>query len=590
MDRQSPSTSVGQLKAASQELRSLLPKLIDAHDSDISPRVARALLLLQKIKSSTRDTFLETEAWRKRVADQKDLVEAHHLKLQNLMYEKDHLLREIKRCRGFPMKEMDKIEFPEGQLPVTGDPDMHAEHLLRLETEKEAREEVQEQQRQLHAKIAAVDEAIVEKRTFLESLPAEIAAIEKASEPLQALLSIPVTTMDVARQHDAKELPSALYTLYCELEAYMQAMGPGSLQLRIAPAQATPSSSTKVSSRSVRERTTPVPEVDERASKRQKTTPLASRSPSPSVASPAPAPAAATSTPAVQLAEAYSVAPKAVEIEFMPPAGSSAVPLCVRFIYLPVLGIVTVETPAYPHLLHNLFDKDAGDVQPNVAAAYALVSEDGHEVDMDYPADAPARPYLWAQWICGLAFQRRSEPTRPEPSIRCVLTTLAERYESRVALLALSDRLAARRVEAHASLAAVLPKARKTTLVKWTANVRPTEAFATLHAENSYFRAVLEHDRSRVNVYVEVSPAYPQVPPVVVCEGERRANVPSADQLKDMALEVSLASKSWHAPDAKPWLLMHQIMTLMTCLDEVHAKGDKYTFGSKRAVVSDDTA
>jgi THO complex subunit 5 len=68
----------------------------------VGKRVAKALLLLQKVKSSSREAFLEAESWRKRVAEQKNIVEAHHLKLQNLMYEKDHLLREIQRCRGFP--------------------------------------------------------------------------------------------------------------------------------------------------------------------------------------------------------------------------------------------------------------------------------------------------------------------------------------------------------------------------------------------------------------------------------------------------------------------------------------------------------
>jgi len=61
----------------------------------------RTLLMLQKVKRYTRETFMEAEQWKKRVADHKDMVEAHHLKLQNLLYEKDHLLREIKRCKGF---------------------------------------------------------------------------------------------------------------------------------------------------------------------------------------------------------------------------------------------------------------------------------------------------------------------------------------------------------------------------------------------------------------------------------------------------------------------------------------------------------
>ncbi|KAE9085757.1 hypothetical protein PF010_g20340 [Phytophthora fragariae] len=46
------------------------------------------------MKSRLRDTFLEADARRGRVQEQKDVVEAHQLQLQNL-------LREIRRCRGF---------------------------------------------------------------------------------------------------------------------------------------------------------------------------------------------------------------------------------------------------------------------------------------------------------------------------------------------------------------------------------------------------------------------------------------------------------------------------------------------------------
>ncbi|KAE8912215.1 hypothetical protein PF003_g3913 [Phytophthora fragariae] len=54
----------------------------------------RVLQLLSAMKSRLRDTFLEADARRGRVQEQKDVVEAHQLQLQNL-------LREIRRCRGF---------------------------------------------------------------------------------------------------------------------------------------------------------------------------------------------------------------------------------------------------------------------------------------------------------------------------------------------------------------------------------------------------------------------------------------------------------------------------------------------------------
>ncbi|RHY93593.1 hypothetical protein DYB35_000006 [Aphanomyces astaci] len=108
---------------------------MDDNGTTTSKDVVKALCLLKDVKQSTRETFLDAEVYRRRVAEQKDLVEAHHLKLQNLLYEKDNLLREIKRCRGFPTKELDKIEFKDGVLPVLVDDDRHKRHLQRLDDE-----------------------------------------------------------------------------------------------------------------------------------------------------------------------------------------------------------------------------------------------------------------------------------------------------------------------------------------------------------------------------------------------------------------------------------------------------------------------
>jgi hypothetical protein len=73
-------------------------------------------------------------------------------------------------------------------------------------------------------------------------------------------------------------------------------------------------------------------------------------------------------------------------------------------------------------MLRNLFAKDAGSIQPNLSANYVFKAEDGNEIDMEYPENCPARPYLWAQWICGFQYSiRNNDLIRPEPSIRHVM-------------------------------------------------------------------------------------------------------------------------------------------------------------------------
>lgn len=134
-----------QLQATCQALRDEVTALYeqrDVHDVDemrLKQRRWRVLLLLSAMKAGLRDTFLDAEARRARVQEQKDVAETHQLQLQNLLYEKDHLLREIRRCRGFSTKEMDKIEFIDGIVPIQVDSSVHRQHLDQLTHELHAR-------------------------------------------------------------------------------------------------------------------------------------------------------------------------------------------------------------------------------------------------------------------------------------------------------------------------------------------------------------------------------------------------------------------------------------------------------------------
>uniref|UniRef100_K3WTF9 THO complex subunit 5 n=1 Tax=Globisporangium ultimum (strain ATCC 200006 / CBS 805.95 / DAOM BR144) TaxID=431595 RepID=K3WTF9_GLOUD len=237
------------LKRTCDEIRALLLALQDQSARAKEQRVAldkarfkqqrwQVLVLLSALKAGLRDTFLEADAWKTRVQEQKDVVEAHQLKLQNLLYEKDHLLREIRRCRGFSTKEMDKIEFENGKLPIAVDPESHRQHLDQLTQELETRKRMIAQLKQLKARIEQIDAASQAKQSFLDGLRQEVATIEDATTALQKYMGAPVSAK-LSRQHDATtQLPAALYTLYCELEAY-QIASDASSQMGLAIVDAT---------------------------------------------------------------------------------------------------------------------------------------------------------------------------------------------------------------------------------------------------------------------------------------------------------------------------------------------------------------
>ncbi|KAE8987840.1 hypothetical protein PF011_g19418 [Phytophthora fragariae] len=113
------------------------------------PRVLLALLA-RLPERGLRDTFLEADARRGCVQEQTNAVEAHQLQLQNL-------LREIRRCRGFSTKEMDKIEFADGDVPKV-DADVHRRHLGQLMQELHIRTSMQEELKEVKLKIAKMED------------------------------------------------------------------------------------------------------------------------------------------------------------------------------------------------------------------------------------------------------------------------------------------------------------------------------------------------------------------------------------------------------------------------------------------------
>ncbi|ETV96833.1 hypothetical protein, variant 1 [Aphanomyces invadans] len=507
-----------QLNAACRGFRETLPRLIQSMDDNAtstSNDVVRALCLLKDIKQSTRETFLDAEGYRRRVAEQKDLVEAHHLKLQNLLYEKDHLLREIRRCKGYPTKELDQIQFKDGPLPVLVDADSHDKHLKRLDDELADRKAQLQHQQDLKAQIAAVDEAVQAKHALLDTVPAHIAAIEEATRPLQALLSIPISE-STQRHRDAKVLPAPLYSLFCELDAFLS-IHPGTGTVAIGEAKVGSLSKLRIKSRKSTSAAAPEKiEADDTAAppdaKRAKLT-------DPHDAAP------------------FVPAPQSLVLELYLPTAAGAASASdshktkVLFMYLPQLRVVVVEAPRYPALLRNLFAADSGTDFPNQPAiAYAFEASDGMEVPMAFPTDVKARPYVWAQWITGL-----SSTGRIEPSIRHVMARLRHRYTIQHALYGHLDALKEKRVDLSPS-SELASASVKTKLHSWSKVARDDISVFPDYVDGTlYFRASLvpPGDVGRVVAFVEISPEYPKVAPrFVVQKDVALAALPTADQLK----------------------------------------------------------
>lgn len=81
-------------------------------------------MLLSRLRSVSRRAHLSIDVDKQAVTKKKLAVDATFLALQNLRYERGHLLREIARCVDFPTIEADKLRdelvSKEGESRVPG--------------------------------------------------------------------------------------------------------------------------------------------------------------------------------------------------------------------------------------------------------------------------------------------------------------------------------------------------------------------------------------------------------------------------------------------------------------------------------------
>lgn len=111
-------------------------------------------------------------------------IDNSDLKLQNLQYEKNHFLREIRHCRSFSSNEQ-HIELisvdqflvvaPASMLSVTREKDAHQFHLNRLMLEEQQRRELCDKRDKLLQMRVALLEENASKRAALEGMAAQVA-------------------------------------------------------------------------------------------------------------------------------------------------------------------------------------------------------------------------------------------------------------------------------------------------------------------------------------------------------------------------------------------------------------------------------
>lgn len=191
-------------------------------------------MLIVVLKKLNRLDKIRIRAGRDELHKEKLSVDSNRLQLQNLLYEADHLKKEVHRCYQFKSQDEDielvpLEEFYENAPEDISRPDQtkedeHARRLARLEWELQQRKELSALCKELQTSIEKVVDENNAKGDRLKSLAPRLQDLLKSTRPLQESLEMEIEK-DWEVQKLARLLPRPLYLLYANSQAYGEACG-----------------------------------------------------------------------------------------------------------------------------------------------------------------------------------------------------------------------------------------------------------------------------------------------------------------------------------------------------------------------------
>lgn len=185
--------------------------------------VLKKLNRLDKVRIRSQRDILHKEKLR---------VDTNRLQLQNLLYEADHLKKEVQRCYQFkshdeeidlvPIEEFYEKAPSEISRPNKTKTDEHAKKIARLDWELLQRKELATLCKELQAEKEKVAQEINSKTERLNSLAPGLQALLKATRPLQESLNLNFEK-EWDFQRSSRLLPRPLFLVYVNISAYAEA-------------------------------------------------------------------------------------------------------------------------------------------------------------------------------------------------------------------------------------------------------------------------------------------------------------------------------------------------------------------------------
>uniref|UniRef100_A0A2M4BFD1 Putative tho complex subunit 5 n=1 Tax=Anopheles marajoara TaxID=58244 RepID=A0A2M4BFD1_9DIPT len=187
-----------------------------------------ALVLLKKLNRLDK---VRIRDGRVALHKEKLRVDSNRLQLQNLLYEEEHLKREIQQCYLFKSQDEEIDLIPENEFyqnapeavsrPTKTRYDDHTKRIARLEWELQQRKELDSHLKELQTLKESIENDIVAKSKRLDSLGPRLRELILATRPLQEALHMPFEkSWEI--QKTVKLLAPPLYLLYANMIAYSE--------------------------------------------------------------------------------------------------------------------------------------------------------------------------------------------------------------------------------------------------------------------------------------------------------------------------------------------------------------------------------
>uniref|UniRef100_A0A2M4CS99 Putative agap004746-pa-like protein n=1 Tax=Anopheles darlingi TaxID=43151 RepID=A0A2M4CS99_ANODA len=519
-----------------------------------------ALVLLKKLnrldKVRIRDgrTALHKEKLR---------VDSNRLQLQNLLYEEEHLKREIQQCYLFKSQdeEIDLIpvnEFyqnaPEAvSRPTTTRYDDHAKRIARLEWELQQRKELDSHLKELKTLKETVEKDIVAYSKRLDSLSPRLRDLIVATRPLQEALEMPFEK-GWEIQKNVRLLAPPLYVLYANAVAYSETCDNLlSTMIHGDEEEAKQMESLLPFEFSIHHRVDPSnrdradsdnddndQDLDTGAKKRHRDQPKTNLAEQRRETLLTAYPLRVTVTVRAKeknMSTHEKLPGLAITFNYLP--NINIITINCSLIDLEIAGTATCDILSMDTILSELFSNDTGLESPNPMTNYQLqaILEDADLFISLLKKNGLGKPYRWAQDLCGLefisapnnrscmqSFEKKFKADCNKKTITSILRKIRARWEARLQLYKQIYEIESKSFDTSINNEHGHPIRISSTFLQWisiTLEDYVASGVSSNFLENGiafagdlFFRAIVVRGSAKLESYICIPCRYPETTPI----------------------------------------------------------------------------